>query len=358
MKLLITALLLVSAAAAQTMSIEEYEPRSTLVVPQHIVKRARYPFIDVHNHQRRLRTREDVERLVGEMDRINMRVMVNLSGGSGERLRRGIELLGPYYGKRIVTFANISFQGIDDPDYGERIARQFEADVRAGARGLKLFKNFGMTVKDGRGRRIPVDDARFDKLFETCARLRVPVLIHTAEPKPLFDPMDKYNERWLELKWYPHRARPPDRYPPWETLIAEQHRLFARHPKTIFINAHLGWLGGDLARLGKLLDRLPNVYTEFGAVIEELGRQPRFARQFFIKYRDRILFGKDTWRPEEYATYFHVLETADEYFPHDRKHHGLWRLYGMDLPDEVLKKVYYENALRVIPGIEWEGAAR
>jgi predicted TIM-barrel fold metal-dependent hydrolase len=134
-------------------------------------------------------------------------------------------------------------------------------------------------------------------------------------------------------------------------LIAEQHRLFARHPRTIFINAHFGWLGNDLARLGRLLDRLPNVHTEFGAVIEELGRQPRFARQFFERYQDRILFGKDTWRPDEYATYFRVLETADEYFPHDRKHHGLWNLYGLDLPEAVLKKIYYENALRIVPGI-------
>ena len=354
-RLLLTIVFLPWLLAAQTMSIEDYEPRSGLVVPEHIVKRARYPFIDVHNHQRRLSSPDQVAALLADMDQINMRIMVNLSGGYGDSLRQSVETLGPYYDKRLVVFANIDFSGIDEPDYPDRAAAQLEADVRNGARGLKIFKNFGMTLKDGRGRRIPVDDPRFDKIFETCGRLGIPVLIHTAEPKGLFDPMDKYNERWLELKLYPNRARPPDQYPSWETLMAEQHRMFAKHPKTIFIAAHLDWLGGDLAKLGQLLDRLPNVHTEFGAVIEELGRQPRAARQFYIKYQDRLLFGKDTWRPDEYATYFRVLETADEYFPHDRKHHGLWNLYGLDLPDEVLKKVYYKNALRIIPGLDKQG---
>jgi predicted TIM-barrel fold metal-dependent hydrolase len=342
-------------AAAQTMSIEEYEPRSTLVVPQHPVTRARYPFIDVHNHQRGVMPPERVDQLVADMDRINLRIMVNLSGGTGERLRQTLATFSGQHATRFAVFANIDFSGVDEPGYGERIARQLEEDVRAGARGLKIFKNFGMTLKDSAGRRIPVDDPRFDPIFETCARLKIPVLIHTGEPKALFDPMDKYNERWLELKLYPGRARPPGQYPAFENLMAEQHRLFEKHPRTIFINAHFGWFGNNLAELGRLLDRLPNVYTEFGAVIEELGRQPRFARQFFLRYQDRILFGKDTWRPEEYATYFRVLETADEYFDHDRKYHGLWKLYGLDLPDEVLKKVYYKNALRIVPGLSREG---
>jgi predicted TIM-barrel fold metal-dependent hydrolase len=351
------ALILVAAAlaAAQTMSIEEYEPRSTLVVPQHPVQRARYPFIDVHNHQRGVMPPDRVDQLVADMDGINLRVMVNLSGGSGQRLRQTLATFSGKHAARFAVFANIDFSGVDEPGYGERIARQLEEDVRAGARGLKIFKNFGMTLKDSAGRRIPVDDPRFDPIFETCARLKIPVLIHTGEPKALFDPMDKYNERWLELKLYPSRARPPDQYPTFENLMAEQHRLFARHPRTIFINAHFGWFGNNLAELGRLLDRLPNVYTEFGAVIEELGRQPRFARQFFLRYQDRILFGKDTWRPQEYASYFRVLETADEYFDHDRKHHGLWKLYGLELPDEVLKKVYYKNALRIVPGLSRAG---
>src|SRR5262249_53068909 len=153
-------------------------------------------------------------------------------------------------------------------------------DVKHGASGLKIFKNFGMTVRDRQGKRIAVDDPRLDAVFEKCGALGIPVLIHTAEPKPFFDPQDRYNERWLELKQFPQRARPPEKPPPWEQLIAEQHRLFAKHPRTKFIDAHLGWLGGDLARLGRLFDALPNVYSEIGAVLAELGRQPRFAHDW------------------------------------------------------------------------------
>ncbi|MCP5113283.1 MAG: amidohydrolase family protein [bacterium] len=337
--------------AAQTMSIEDYEPRSTLVTPQHLVKRAKFPFVDVHNHQRRVSTPEQADAVIRDMDRINMRVMVNLSGGSGERLEKNVAVFARHKG-RVVTFANIDFNDVDDPGYPARIARQLERDYQNGARGLKIFKNLGMTQKDSHGKRIPVDDPRFDELFEVCAKLGIPVLIHTAEPRGLFEPMDKHNERWLELKLYSRRSRPPDKYPRWEEIIAEQHRLFAKHPKTIFINAHLGWMGGDLDRLGKLMDRLPNMYTEFGAVIEELGRQPRFASQWLGRYGDRVLFGKDTWRPDEYGTYFRTLETADEYFDHDRKHHGLWKMYGLDLSGEVLKEIYYQNALRIIPDLD------
>ncbi len=339
------------AAAAQTISIEEYEPKSTLVVPQHKVTRARHPFIDVHNHQRAA-SPEAADRLVKEMDALNMRVMVNLSGGYGERLKASVAALKGRYPDRFAVFANIDFTGIDDPDYGAKAARQFEQDVKNGAQGLKIFKGLGMDLKDGAGRRIRVDDPRFDPVFKACARLKIPVLIHTGEPRALFDPMDKHNERWLELKLYPRRARPPGRYPVFDALMAEQHNLFARHPKTTFINAHLGWYGNDLGKLGGLLDRLPNVYTEISAVVEELGRQPRFARQWLERYQDRVMFGKDTWRPAEYHTYFRILETADEYFDHDRKHHGIWKVYGLDLPDAVLRKLYSENALRVIPGLK------
>jgi uncharacterized protein len=338
------------AASGQSIPIEDYEPKSTLVVPQHLVERAKYPFIDAHNHQSGSRT-ERVDDLVKAMDALNMRIMVNLSGGYGERLKTNIAALKGRYPNRFVVFANIDFTGIDEPGYGTRAAEQLKQDVGSGAQGLKIFKNFGMDLKDGKGQRIRVDDPRFDPVFEMCARLRIPVLIHTGEPRALFDPMDRYNERWLELKLYPRRGRPPDRYPTFDALMAEQHNLFARHPKTIFIDAHLGWYGNDLGKLGSLLDRLPNVYTEVSAVVEELGRQPRFARQWIERYQDRVMFGKDTWRPAEYHTYFRIFETADEYFEHDRKYHGMWRVYGLNLSDEVLEKLYFRNALRIIPGL-------
>jgi uncharacterized protein len=354
MKILSLAFLLLTSLAAQTMSIEEYDPKSTLVVPQHPVKRARYPFIDVHNHQWGLAP-ESVDKLVAGMDSINLRIMVNLSGGYGERLKENVAILKGRYKDRFVVFANMDFSGIDDPEYPQKVANQLEQDLRNGAQGLKIFKNFGMDLKDTKGQRIHVDDPRFEKVWEVCARWKAPVLIHTGEPWPFFQPQDRFNERWLELKQFPQRARPPSRYPTWETLMAEQHHLFASHPKTIFINAHLGWLGGDLAELGRLMDQMPNMYTEIGAVLAELGRQPRFARQWFIQHQDRVLFGKDTWEPTEYYYYFRVLETADEYFDYYRKRHAFWKMYGLDLPDDVLKKLYYKNALRIIPGLNAAG---
>ena len=337
---------------AQDMSFEEYEPKSGLIVPAHPVKKAKYPFIDVHNHQNSNMSTEALNKLVKDMDGINLQTMVNLSGGSGENLQKGLTNLKGKYPTRFIVFANVDFSKIDEPDFGKKAANQLAQDVKNGAQGLKIFKNLGLTLIDKSGKRVPTDDVRLDPIWAKCAELNIPVLIHTGEPKQFFDPQDKNNERWLELKQYPNRARPADKYPTWEQVMAEQHRMFRKHPKTKFINAHLGWLGGDLARLGKLMDEMPNMYTEIGAVLAELGRQPRFAREFFIKYQDRIMFGKDTWEPTEYYTYFRVLETKDEYFDYYRKRHAFWKMYGLDLPDEVLKKLYYKNALKVIPGID------
>jgi predicted TIM-barrel fold metal-dependent hydrolase len=342
------------ALAQQQMTIEEYEPKSTLIVPQHPVTRAKYPFIDVHNHQGNM-SPENIDKLVRDMDSINLRVMVNLSGGNGARLKSIVQAMKGRYPDRFVVFANINFSGIEAADWGAKAATQLEEDIRAGAQGLKFFKNFGMDVKYPNGDRVHVNDPKLDPIFDVCARHNIPVLIHTAEPAAFFQPIDKYNERWLELKQFPGRARPPERYPSWETLMNEQHDLFARHPKVKFINAHLGWLGGNLAELGRLMDQLPNMYTEIGAVLAELGRQPKFAREFFIQYQDRIMFGKDIWEPSEYHTYFRVLETGDEYFPYYRKRHAFWSMYGLDLPDEVLRKVYYQNAIKLIPGLSANG---
>lgn len=339
-------------APKEVMSIEEYDPRSTLVVPQHPVPRAKYPFVDVHSHQDGDMPPEKVDALVAEMDKLNMAVMVNLSGRSGERLKQGIANLKGRHPKRFVVFANVDFQGIGEPGWGERAARQLAEDVQAGAQGLKIFKNLGMFANDKDGNRVATDDPRIDPVWAKCAELGIPVLIHTGEPAAFWLPHDKHNERWLELSQFPNRRRDDPRFVSFEQTMAEQHDLFRRHPKTVFIDAHLGWLGHDLARLGKLLDELPNVHTELGAVLYELGRQPRFARDWLIRYQDRVMMGKDIWAPEEYPVYFRVFETADEYFDYYRKRHAFWKMYGLDLPDEVLRKIYYKNALEVIPGID------
>jgi predicted TIM-barrel fold metal-dependent hydrolase len=335
---------------AQEMSFEEYEPRSTLRVPEHPVTRARFPFVDVHNHFRGPVTPERVAEVVRGMDAINMAVFVNLSGRSGDGLRQMVEAFERAAPGRFVVFANPSFEGIDDPDYPARTAAQLEADVRNGARGLKIFKNLGMSVRDRAGRRVPVDDPRLDPLWKKAGELGIPVLIHTGDPAGFWEPWDRHNERWLELKERPNRKQ--DGEPTWERLTGEQLHVFRKHPGTTFIAAHFLWMANDLDRLGRILDSLPNVVTELGAVIYDPGRQPRHAAAFFTKYQDRILMGKDVWEPSEYAVYFRVLETADEYFPYYRKRHAFWRLYGLDLPDPVLRKVYYENALRLLPGVE------
>ncbi|MDX2154695.1 MAG: amidohydrolase family protein [Bryobacteraceae bacterium] len=342
-----SAAVLTASYAQQTgITVEEYEPKSTLVVPRTEITRAKYPFVDVHLH-----VADKPDQLLKTMDSLNMRVMVTsfVRGGFGETLKKRIDSLRAASPDRFVVFGNIDYKGLDDPDYRDRAASQVEKDIQAGSRGLKVWKDFGMMLKDKDGKRIAVDDPRFDKVFEVCGKYKIPVLIHTADPKQFWEPMDKYNERWLDLKLHPNRARTGE--PTWDTLIAEQHRLFAKHPRTIFINAHLGWLGYDLGRLSALLDRLPNVYVELAATIVELGRQPRAARAFFTKYQDRVLFGKDTWRAEEYANYFRTVETGDEYFDHERKYQGIWKIYGMELPDAVLRKLYYRNALKVVPGI-------
>jgi len=342
-----------AATPEPTMSFEEYEPKSTLVVPEHPLTRAKYPFVDVHNHQDSVAmTAEQTAQLVKDMDGLNMAVMVNLSGGSGETFQQGWAHLGGRYPKRFLQFANVDFSKIAEPGFGEKAAAQLADDVKHGAAGLKVFKDLGMFVKDRDGSRVHTDDPRIDPVWEKCAELGIPVLIHTGEPVAFWQPMDRFNERWLELKQFPGRRRDSPKFASFEETIGEQHNLFRKHPKTVFIDAHLGWLGNDLARLGRLLDEMPNVNTEIGAVLHELGRQPRAAREFLIRYQDRVLFGKDIWAPEEYHTYFRTLETADEYFPYYRKRHAFWRLYGLDLPDEVLRKIYYKNALRIIPGID------
>lgn len=338
---------------AQTVTMEDYTPRSTLIVPENVLTRARFPFVDIHGHQRAgSMSPADVDRLVRDMDELNMAAMVNLSGGSGEYLVSGLDKMAGRYPGRFVFFANTDFRGVGSGRWGEEAAAQLAEDVANGARGLKIFKGLGMTDLDNDGNRIAVDDPRLAPLWDKAGELGIPVLIHSADPAEFWQPHDRFNERWLELKLRPRRIRPPDRFPPFEQIIGEQHNMFRTHPNTKFINAHLGWLGHDLERLGTLLDEIPNMYVGLGAVLYELGRQPRFAREWLIRYQDRVLMGKDAYNKEEFYTYFRVFETADEYFDYYRRYHAFWQMYGLDLPDEVLRKIYYENALDIVPGLD------
>lgn len=335
------------------MDFEAYDPPTSLVVSEHHIKHAKFPFIDIHNHQFSMPTM-DMKQLTSKMDDLNMAVMINLSGrgrGSSEHLEKSVQNATKQAPGRFIVFTNVEFTSIDDPEWAVRVVKQLENDVKLGAMGLKVYKSLGMFNKDKNGNRISIDDPRIDPVWAKCGELGIPVLIHSADPKQFWDPIDEQNERWLELKTHPGRRHDTDPVK-WETIIAEQHNIFRKHPKTTFVNAHLGWYGSDLKKLGELMDEFPNMYTEIGAVIAELGRQPRAAKAFITKYQDRVLFGKDSWQPDEYETYFRVLETEDEYFPYHKRYHAFWRMYGIGLSDELLKKVYYKNAMRIIPNID------
>lgn len=335
------------------LTVEEYAPRSTLVVDENPLTRARYPVIDVHSHHRPGISVDRWHGIVEDMDALNLQVLVNLSGGFGANLERCVGTIAASdHPHRMVCFANVDFRGGVGSGFGARAAAQLEQDVAAGAVGLKFFKNFGIDVRDASGDRVPVDHPELDPVFETAGRFGIPVLMHVGEPQSFYDPVDRYNERWLELTLLPDRRLPADRYPGFETMMAERDRRFARHPETRFIAAHMGWHANDLGRLGRLLDELPNVWVETGAILYELGRQPWTAREFFTTYQDRVLFGKDRFAPEEFPYFWRTFETRDEYFDYYRRYHAFWQMYGMDLPDDVLRKLYYENALAVVPGIE------
>ena len=337
-----------------SMTLEEYEPTSMVVTRETRVRRAKFPFVDVHGHQNLTRPDSAMDALVAEMDAMGLQTMVNLSGGSGDRLREQVRSANARYPGRFVSFANVDWNRIGEPDFAREAAAQLERDVReGGAVGLKIFKNLGMDTYWPDGSRVRSDDPRLAPIWDAAGRLGIPVLIHTAEPPAFFQPLDAHNERYLELTLFPTRLRPADKYPPFDSLMAEQHRMFRQHPNTTFISAHLSWLGQDLERLGHLLDNIPNMYVEVAAALYEIGRQPKAGREFFIRYQDRILMGKDTFGgQDEFETYFRIFETSDEYFPWYRRRHAFWGMYGLNLPDEVLRKVYYANALRIVPGLD------
>ena len=347
------------APSAPAPSILDYRPHTTLVVPEHIKRTAKFPVIDWHGHPDDpfLATTEGLSSLGAELDGINVRVMVVADDMTGEELRRAAELVrsSPSMKDRVRFLAGIDFRDVG-PGWSARATAQLERDVAAGAVGVgELSKRFGLSIKKADGTRLKLDDPELDPIWDACARLHLPVFIHTADPAQFFQPVDYANERWLELSLFPNRRYPPDKFPSFEQLLAERDNLFRRHPNTTFVAAHLGWEGNDLARLGRLLDELPNVYTEVGAVLYDIGRQPRVAHDFFIKYQDRILFGKDSFQPVEYPFYWRVFETHDDYFDYYRAYHAFWKLYGIDLPDDVLKKLYFKNALKLAPRLPQTG---
>ncbi|HUQ48189.1 MAG TPA: amidohydrolase family protein [Gemmatimonadaceae bacterium] len=335
-------------------SILDYRPASTLVTGEHLVPKSKYPSIDYHGHPNDLiMSAEGLNRLGDALDGINVQMMVSADNLSGERLAQSVAAIraSPRMKDRVRVLAGIDFRNVG-PGWADKAIKQLESDVAAGAVGVgEIGKGFGLSIRKPDGSRLHIDDPDLDPVFEAAGRLRIPVFIHTADPAEFFKPIDYTNERWLELSLFPNRRFPQDVYPSFEELMKERDNLFRKHPKTTFVAAHMGWSANNLGALGRMLDAYPNVYTEMGAVLYDIGRQPHGAHDFFVKYQDRIMFGKDSFQPEEYPYYWRVFETTDEYFDYYRHYHAFWKLYGIGLPDSVLKKVYYMNALKITPAL-------
>jgi predicted TIM-barrel fold metal-dependent hydrolase len=336
-------------------SIVDYRPRTTLVVDQNEVPKAKYPVIDSHNHT--TINADNIEQMIREMDALNLRVMVNLSGGSDPKeVKEKVDFIrASKYPDRFRVFANVDWSNADAPGWAAKAVANLEESIKHGAIGLKIAKNLGMTTRKTDGSRLHVDDPRLKPVWDLCAQLDIPVIIHTGEPQEFFSPLDMHNERWLELSLFADRRNYMPGLPTFEELMGERDRMYAANPKTRYIGAHFNWYGNNLARAARQLEAQPNLVLELGAVLYDFGRQPRAAREFFIKYQDRILFGKDAYAASEFPYYWRVFETADEYFDYYRDYHAFWKLYGLDLPDEVLKKVYYKNALRWTKGLPQNG---
>jgi predicted TIM-barrel fold metal-dependent hydrolase len=339
------------------LKLRDWEPRSMMVAKTTVVEKPMFPVVDVHNHlgagKARL-TPQTVNRYLTEMAEAGVRTVVNLDGGWGERLTETLAALDLAHPGRFLTFAQVNFEGVDDPDWGQREAKRLDESFRAGAKGLKFHKSLGLRYRYQDGRLMPIDDPKLDAVWETCAKHRRPVVIHIADPAAFFTPLDRFNERWHELNSNPGWLFFGKDFPRRQDLLDQLHRVIAKHPKTTFINTHFGNNAEDLAAVADKLDKYPNMFVDIDARISELGRQPYTARRFFLKYQDRIMFGTDTTpRRDAYRVYFRFLETDDEYFDCSASHHrqGFWNIYGIFLPPEVLEKVYRKNAERVLFGL-------
>jgi predicted TIM-barrel fold metal-dependent hydrolase len=343
--------------------LENFRPQPALNVPQTELRGAKFPVIDVHTHFRiKLKSSEQLDDFVKLMDRNNIAMCVSLDGHLGDELSEHLKFLGKYPG-RFAVLANIDWRGIgkaEDPaswdcqraDFPRRMAEQLRDAKKRGAVGLKIFKDFGLTIKNPDGSLVRVDDPRWDPIWAACGELGFPILIHTADPIAFFQPIDEKNERWEELHRHPDWSFHGPGFPSHAELVAQLMKVVQRHPKTNFIAAHMANCAEDLPSLSKRLDRFPNLYCDFASRINELGRQPFSARKFLLKYQDRVLFGTDgPWPETRVRLYWRFLETEDEYFPYSEKDfppQGLWNIYGVNLPDEVLKKIYFENALSLM----------
>jgi uncharacterized protein len=344
-----------SAADAEqkkTLLLKDFHPRSMLHGQEHRIERAKYYVIDVHNHTNDAMGIEEhlpPQRVVEIMDKTNVKTVVILTGMWGVKLQGVIDQMVKPYPGRFIVFSQIDWSKIDDPNFSQEMVAQLDDSVRRGSRGLKILKDLGLGVRDKTGKLITVDDARLDPVWEECGRLGIPVSLHVSDPEAFFHPIDNTNERYEELIEHPDWSFYGRQFSSKISILNARDRVIARHRRTTFVALHLANWPENLDFVSGELDRYPNMMVEFGARQAELGRQPRRAREFFIKYQDRIMFGTDSGMEEGmYRNYFRWLETGDEYFDYwGYPGQGRWKIYGMELPDDVLKKVYHENAERL-----------
>jgi len=338
---------MVSAKAEVSLPLSEFQPVSMLQSPEHHLERAKFPVIDYHNHLDSLEPR-DVLRV---MDACGIEKIVNITMKTGEDALRMIDKFHAADAQRFATIGWMDWSDVTEPDFAARTFERLERLVERGAVGIKFWKDLGLSVRDGEGKLLRVDDERLAPVFDKAAELGISVMFHTADPDAFFLPIDARNERYEELAAHPDWGFYGAQYSKQE-LLDQRDRVIARHPKTTFVAAHVAESGENLVRANQLLATYPNVYIDISARASELGRQPYSARELFLKFPDRILFGSDLL-PEEsmYRLYFRFLETADEYFeyPSHASRQGRWNIYGLYLPDDVLRKVYRENALRLLP---------
>lgn len=359
------------------LELSRYEPRSMLQVHESHVERSRFPVIDFHTHisgstqsERGVELSPDREylgtpqELLAVMERKNIRAMVNLTGGYDNGLTEAVAKYDRAYPGRFYTFTEPSYSRFQEPNYPKTQARAIEQAHGDGARGLKILKTLGLYLRENitSGTLVRIDDARFDPMWDACGQLNMPVAIHISDPVAFFTPTDRFNERYEELNNHPDWSFYGGDFPSNADLIAARNRMIARHPNTQFVTVHVGNFSEDLKNVGENLDRFPNMSVDIAARIGELGRQPMTARKFFDKFQDRVLFGTDAtphgdefpqqvFNDQLYEIYYRFLETNDEYFdyaPAKIPPQGRWRIYGIDLPDSILRKVYSENAARLL----------
>jgi predicted TIM-barrel fold metal-dependent hydrolase len=339
------------------MELGDFRPTPKLVTRQSVVTTPAFPVIDAHNHlgvfggNWQMRPAED---LLARLEEAHVTHYVDLDGGWGEevfdaRLRKYKER----WPEKFIFFGgpNWSHWPTSGDRFGEVAAQRFRAQVARGAEGLKIWKDFGLHVRDHSGALVTVDDERLSPLWAAAGELKVPVLIHIADPVAFFDPLSASNERWEEMHAHPDWQFPSPPYPSFNTLIEAFARLVRRFPQVTFIGAHVACYAENLDWVDRLMDECPNLIIDFSARVAELGRQPFAARRLFLKYQDRILFGIDAG-PDlaTYHTYYRFLETEDEYFdyaPDGLQGQGRWKIYGLNLPKDVLEKIYNKNAARL-----------